>query len=114
MREMTKEDAIREYGHRYSPSLEDLNLVLDHGRKLTPEEALIKKLNALARNKGDGVEKFVEELGTPQESFHFKDLEDVNQHTETAERKSYRDIVREIGRLVIEADSSGAPQSDKL
>jgi len=116
MREMKKEDAIKEYGHRYVPSLEDLDLGLDLGgrRRKTEEEALIEKLRNLSRNRGDGVVKVIEEIGAPAESFHYKDLEAVQRRTETEDRKEYREVVRTIGQLVLDAETKGEAQSKQL
>jgi hypothetical protein len=100
MRQVKKEDAIRDYGVRYVPSLEALDLRLGREGNPAPRDVLAEKLEKLSKPNFDGTIRLVEELGAPTQSFHYKDLRDVHDRYETEERAHYAKTLETFGDLM--------------
>ncbi len=101
MRQVKKEDAIREYGVHYVPSLDGFGFDLHSERApVEPRDALAKKLEKLSESPFDGTIHMIEKLGAPTQDFHFKDLQDVHQRYETEKRAGYQQTFEALGETM--------------
>ncbi|MDE1152371.1 MAG: hypothetical protein PW788_07525 [Micavibrio sp.] len=116
MREMPKEEAIREYGVKYVPVLQSLRLDLHARRQLSPEEALVKKLEGFAEADFSGTLRLKEEIGAPSQDFYYKDLADVEARYVAEQKKRYQETLDAINEAIMQPENSqllAAAQSGK-
>jgi len=106
MREMPKEDAVREYGVKYVPELQGLNLSLHEPRHLSPEAALAKKLEDLSAGDFSGHLRLKEEIGAPTEDFYYSDRADIEARYAESQKQHYRDTLDAINEAIMQPENS--------
>jgi len=124
MRQLKKEEAIQEYGVKYVPALDRLDLGDLHPEfPRDPRDALAKKLETLTKPRFDATLRVIEELGSATEDFHFRDLQDVQQRYEAEQRAYYKETLGTLDGLMADpvnvalleqAAASAAPEEQRL
>lgn len=109
MREMKKEDAVRQYGHHYKTPLARLELHPKRGT--TPATELLLKLEKLS-TPFEATLSVVEGLGKPVQPFHFKDLADATAQLGAERREELKAQLQEFVMLYATESNTTSDQPE--